>query len=100
MIFPDKNQICRILLSIFIVWSCRTFLSIYSIPMWQDLIHIFLFLGMTKMTFKLLLFCGLRPHPASGIELEISGNNINADGIELGTACILGAAVPAFVFYK
>ena len=100
MIYPDKNQICRILLSIFIVWSCRTFLPICSIPMWQDLIHIFLFLGMTKVTFKLLLFCGLCPHPASGIELEVSGNNINADGIKLGTACILGAAVPAFVFYK
>ena len=65
-----------------------------------DFIHVLLFLDMTKAAFKLLLFCGLRPHPASGIELEVSGNNINADEIGLGTACVLGATVPAFVFYK
>jgi hypothetical protein len=30
----------------------------------------------------IIAFCGLCPHPTSGIGSEISGNNINAEGID------------------
>ena len=30
----------------------------------------------------IITFCGLCPHPTSGIGAEISGNNINAEGID------------------
>jgi len=35
----------------------------------------------------IIAFCGLCPHPTSGIGLEISGNNINAEGIDREQEC-------------
>jgi len=38
----------------------------------------------SKQNIALFLFCGLCPHPASGIRLAVLGNNADADGIRPG----------------
>ena len=43
MIFPDKNQICKILLSGFRIACCRMNISIYSVTMKKILIQLFSF---------------------------------------------------------
>ena len=58
--------------------------SIYSITTTTLFIHpppIFLH---QKKGISKTAFCGLRPHPASGIRLGSSGNTSNASGIRLG----------------
>ena len=42
-------------------------------------------------------FHGLCPHPAFGIRLGFSGNNINAGGIRLGWRASSYAAIPVFL---
>jgi len=44
------------------------------------------------------LFCGLCPHPASGISLGLPGNTLNADGIryKVGAAGVSNAAALPF----
>ena len=66
MIFPDKNQICKILLSGFRIACCRMNLSIYSVTMNKILMHFFY----TTNKAWYYCFCGRCPHPASGIERE------------------------------
>ena len=66
------------------ILRCRTGASFYSITSWIKSIHDFSFFCMTNRHVILLPFCGLCPHPASGIRLGYYGNNINADGTRLG----------------
>lgn len=82
--FSDKNKICTDFLSALGILRCRTGASFYSITSWIKSIHDFSFFCMTNRHVILLPFCGLCPHPASGISLGFSGNTLNADGISLG----------------
>ena len=59
-------------------------LCIYSITTGGFFIHCYLIFSYQNKDISKSAFCGLCPHPASGIRLGFSGNTLNADGIRLG----------------
>ena len=56
----------------------------YSISTCGQFIQFFGFFCIITRHLYYCFFCGLCPHPTSGIRLGFSGNNTNAEGIRLG----------------
>ena len=73
-------------------------LSIYSITIVGVLIHPIRIFLHQKNGIPRTAFCGLCPHPASGIRLGFSGNTLNADGIRLGRLSVK-VSRPGFFFF-
>ena len=73
---------CRI--SLFILSNFLSDKSISTLLLFMRVIPFFLH---TNQTAAGKYFCGLCPYPASGIEMGISENTVNADGIRLERFC-------------
>ena len=71
-IFFDKNQICIIVLSKFLVFCCRIIYLIIVLPIRRRLYMNFEIFA-TQITASAIPYRGLCPHPASGIRWDFLG---------------------------